>query len=188
MRDSRKVTDFDVLSYRSGIRELYERAMTAAAVAETVLASHGGGGNWPYAMQLAGSVLDALEAADAGGCSRLGVYFLWRWAAHLGARPDISACASCACEAAPDAVLWYSARREALYCEDCMRRESQYARSPADSSSLLKLESGSRLWLEEAESLPPAAQEAPVPEQARALAKAVLAAALGKRLHTWEGI
>ena len=42
-KDSRKLSDFDVRSWRPGLRELYERAMAADAVAETVLASHGGG-------------------------------------------------------------------------------------------------------------------------------------------------
>ena len=46
VRDSRKAEDFDVQHYRQGLRELYERAMAANAVAETILSSHGGGGNW----------------------------------------------------------------------------------------------------------------------------------------------
>ena len=91
VRDSSKVSDFDVQSYRTGIRELYERAMAAAAVAETVLAFQGGGGGWAEAAKLAGSVLDALEGADAAACSRIAVYFLWHWADILGLRPDLSA-------------------------------------------------------------------------------------------------
>jgi len=88
VRDSRKVSDFDVQSWRPGLRELWERAMTADAVAETILASHGGGGAWSEAAKLAGSVLDALDGADAAACSRIGVYFLWHWAWILGLRPD----------------------------------------------------------------------------------------------------
>ena len=90
VRDSKKVSDFDVHSYRMGIRELYERTMTADAVAETILSSHGGGGNWPQALKLTADVLDALNDADAALCSRLGVYFLWHWAAILGIRPELT--------------------------------------------------------------------------------------------------
>ena len=96
VRDSRKVTDFDVVSWRPALRELYERTMTANAGAETVLASHGGGGNWKTALDLFSRFLDGLEEARAAGCSRVFVRFLWDWAAFLGGRPGL-ACASCAC-------------------------------------------------------------------------------------------
>ncbi|MCL2382547.1 MAG: recombination protein O N-terminal domain-containing protein [Treponema sp.] len=190
VRDSRKVTDFDVHSYRPGIRELYERAMTADAAAQTILSSHGGGGSWPVAAKLAASVLDCLDWADAALCSRLGVYFLWRWAGVLGLKPEISSCSSCFCQMKRDEPLWYCAVDGALLCGPCAQRET---RLPAHSPSLLRLGGGARLWLDSIESLPPAALaritlDGPSLEQARALSKAVLAGALGKRLPTWEEI
>jgi DNA repair protein RecO (recombination protein O) len=105
VRDSRKVSDFDVQSYRAGIRELYERAMAASAVAETILASHGGGGNWNEAARLAGSVLDARSEADAVHCPYLARYFLWHGAALLGARPDPADSASWT-KLGPGGRLW----------------------------------------------------------------------------------
>ena len=183
VRDSRKVSDFDVHSYRPGIRELYERAMTADAVAETILASHGGGGGWPDAAKLAGSVLDALDGADAALCSRLGVYFLWHWSGVLGVRPELGICASCFCEMRREETLCYSAGN--LSCENCVRKEAP--------PSVIRISPGARLWLTGIESLPPSALarvtlDAPSLEQARALSKAVLAGALERRLATWEGI
>ena len=200
VRDSRKVSDFDVQSWRPGIRELYERTMAADALAETILASQGGGGAWPRAAELAGSVLDALEAADPAACSRMGIYFLWHWAAILGAKPDLSACGGeCqapergnarnnACEARQDGVLWYSARKEALFCEKCAQAQRTDRQPP-----LMRLGPGARRWLSEIESLPAAALarislDTPSLEQARALSQAVLAGALGRKLPTWEGI
>ena len=197
VRDSRKVSDFDVRSYRTGIRELYERAMAANAVAETILASHASGGNWPLAAKLAGGVLDSLGEADAGVCSRLAIYFLWRWAELLGIRPDLSACALCggaslpaSGELPPNGVLWYSASNETLFCDNCMRKASSLN---ADTASLCRLGPGARLWLNRIVSLPPAAiahvsLDTPSLEQARALSEAVVAAALGRHLSTWEGI
>ena len=193
VRDSRKVSDFDVRSYRTGIHELYERAMTAAGVAETILSSQGGGGNWGEAAKLAAFSLDALDGADAASCPRIAVYFFWHWAGILGAAIELSACASCACEAAQDGVLWYNQREEALFCEKCA---ANFARRDGDEGRL-RVEGGARLWLKQIEAMPPEALAASSGEcstdgtslgQAKALSKAVLGAALGKRLPTWDGI
>jgi len=192
VRDSRKVSDFDVRSYRTGLHELYERAMTAAALAETILASQGGGGNWQEAARLAAGSLDALDGADAAACTRIAVYFFWHWARILGAAIEISTCASCACEVTQDAVLWYNPGEEALFCENCL------ATAPAKregAEGRIRVEGGARLWLKEIEALPPedlAAGGRPADrsslEQARALVKAVLGAAIGKKLPTWDRI
>ena len=90
VRDSRKITDFDVQSWKPGIRESYERAAAAAAMAETILAAYGGGGSWGEAFALADASLEALETADAGACERFFIYFLWKWAELLGIRPDLN--------------------------------------------------------------------------------------------------
>jgi len=188
VKDSNKVSDFDVQSYRPGIRELWERTMAADAVAETILTSQGGGGNWPLAVRLAGAVLDALNEASAALCPRLAVYFFWHWAQILGVKPELSACASCTCEAQREDVLWYFTRKEALLCEKCSLNIGK-----GNTDSLLRLGGGARLWLKEIESLPPAALERLTPddpsfEQAKALSQAVLATAIGRRLPTWNGI
>ena len=193
-RDSRKVNDFDVRLYRTGIRELYERAMTADAVAQTILFSHGGGGGWATAAKLAGSVLDSLAEADAALCTRLGVYFLWHWADVLGVRPDLRFCAFCTRETRRDGTLWYYAGSEALFCDDCAaNRPREESSAETASRSLIRLNPGGRLWLRQIESLSPAALarvslDSPSLEQAKTLSKAVLAGALEKRLATWEWI
>ena len=187
VRDSRKVSDFDVKFYRPGIRELWERALTAGAVAETILSSQGGGGSWNEAVKLAGSVLDALDGADTAACFRIAVYFLWHWAGILGVRPELSACASCACEPKQEEALWYSAQKEALLCENCMKKVK------TDSESWFRLGAGGRMWLNKIESLPASAitrvsLDTPSLEQVKALSKTIMAGALGKRLATWDGI
>jgi DNA repair protein RecO (recombination protein O) len=87
VRDSRKITDFDVQSWKPGIRESYERS--AAAIAETILAGYGGGGSWEEAFSLANASLEALETADEPCCARIFIYFLWNWAEILGIRPAL---------------------------------------------------------------------------------------------------
>jgi DNA repair protein RecO (recombination protein O) len=89
VRDSLKITDFDVQSWKPGIRESYERSAAAAAIAETILAGYGGGGAWEEAFGLADASLDALEAADERGCELSFIHFLWNWAGILGIRPNL---------------------------------------------------------------------------------------------------
>lgn len=87
-KDYRKLSDFDVRSWRPGIRELYERTMAAGGIAETILASHGGGGDWGQALSLAEKALDTLETANEEKCERILVRFLWRWIEFLGIQPE----------------------------------------------------------------------------------------------------
>ncbi|MDR2510762.1 MAG: recombination protein O N-terminal domain-containing protein [Spirochaetaceae bacterium] len=90
VRDSYKVTDFDVRCWRPGLSEVYERTITAAALAETVLAGHGGG-IWHEALALILPVLDTLEDAGAEDAGVIFVYFLWKWTAIIGVRPELNA-------------------------------------------------------------------------------------------------
>ena len=186
VRDSRKVSDFDVLSYRTGIRELYERSMAAYAVAETILFSRGGGGSWHEARKLAGDALDALDTASQNACTVIAVRFFWRWAEILGVKPEISFCASCAREASGADSFWYSARKEALFCENCMERMAY------NTDSCIHIRAETLKWLTEIESIKISSQLKPVAaatlEQAKALGKTVLASALGRWLPTWDAI
>jgi DNA repair protein RecO (recombination protein O) len=88
VRDSYKVTDFDVQKWRAGIRESYERMMAAAAIAETALASDGGGCSWGEALALINTSLDALDGASDGAAERILIHYLWNWADLLGIREE----------------------------------------------------------------------------------------------------
>jgi DNA repair protein RecO (recombination protein O) len=168
-----KVTDFDVEAWRPGIRELYERAMAASAIAETVLESQGGGGDWADALSLADGVLDALDGADEAACRGALIYFLWNWAEFLGQRPDIGRCASCACEAPDNGLLWYSLRDGTAVCPSCVALPAGY-----DAPGYLPLRPGVRRLLAEGRFTPE--------REAKALVTAVMAGVLGKRLAAWD--
>ncbi|MDR2343949.1 MAG: recombination protein O N-terminal domain-containing protein [Spirochaetaceae bacterium] len=86
VRDSYKVTDFDVRRWRPGIRENYDRTMAAAAITETVLAGFGGGCDWNEALDQANDSLDALDGAVGPAYLRILVHFLWKWAEITGIR------------------------------------------------------------------------------------------------------
>jgi DNA repair protein RecO (recombination protein O) len=155
--------------------------MAASALAETVLATHGGGGNWQNALALASGSLDALETAGEKDCPRVFIHFLWNWADLLGIRPDLRFCASCAAEVPRDKSLRYSPAEGSLLCPDCA----------APGRGSFSLGPGARLWLQASENLDPSRlarvtlDDASL-NQARALATAVLAGVLGKKLHTWD--
>ncbi|MDR0316658.1 MAG: DNA repair protein RecO [Treponema sp.] len=185
VKDSRKLSDFDVRSWRPGLREVYERAMTADAAAETVMASHGGGGNWAAALALTEAVLDALADAAEESCGRLLVYFWWRWTELLGFAPELEHCASCGKAVPQDSPLWYSPHENAMICAACVRDHG------AHSSGLTLAGPGCRRWLEAVRPLAPVlisryTLDSKSFSEARSLTTAILAGALGKRLASWD--
>jgi DNA repair protein RecO (recombination protein O) len=190
--DSRKLSDFDVRSWRPGLRELYERTMSADAVAETILASHGGGGgNWAAALSLAEETLSALESAGEELCERILVCFFWRWADILGLQPDLAHCASCGTAPPPETPCWYSVREGDMRCAACT--EAGYDQAPADRGGLLVAGPGCRRWLTAVNALSPAllnrcTLDGKSFREARTLTMAILANALGKRPASWDMI
>jgi DNA repair protein RecO (recombination protein O) len=190
VKDSRKLSDFDVRFWRPGIREQYERTMTAGAVAETILVSHGGG-FWKTALELANTVFDALDSADDTLCGKIFIYFLWYWADILGTRPDLNHCVSCGREAGTDnerpsagtasaARFFFSAREGGLLCGNC-----------ADGPPLPAAGPGCRRWLAAAENLPPSrlgpcSMDENSFREARTLVCAIVGEALGRKPATWD--
>jgi DNA repair protein RecO (recombination protein O) len=180
VRDSRKVTDFDVEAWRPGIRELYERAMAADAVAETILAFQGGGGSWEAAFDLGDRALSALEEAGETRCLRVFLRFLWRWADILGIRPEFR-CAACGRDGADD-PLWYSLHEGGFLCAACAGVSGPEAGGP------LPLSPAGRRWLAASSGdrvQPP--EGAGLRELCAALT-GMTAHALGRRLGTWDAL
>jgi len=179
-----KLNDFDVHSWRPGLRELYDRTMAAAAIAETILSSHGGGGDWGTAMQLALSALDTIENANEELCGRLLVHFLWRWAHFLGIQPYLEYCAGC--EKGGDIPLWYNSKESNVLCANCNSAFLQEKKS-----NFIKLDPGCRKWLSAVEAIQPAqlhrySMDSKSFAEAKALCTAILTGAIGKRLSSWE--
>ena len=179
-----KLSDFDVHSWRPGLRELYERTMAAGSVADTILSSHGGGGEWSIALKLAIAVLDALETANEELCARLLVHFLWRWAEFLGIQPDLEYCTACE-KTAGDKSIWFNVRDNSVLCANCFCSTNFASPQP-----LLHLNPGSRRWLAATGGLEPSllhrySMDNKSFNEARELTSAVMTAALGKQLN-WD--
>ena len=182
-----KISDFDVCSWRPGLRELYERTMTAGALAETVLVSHGGGSHWGQALTLAESVLDALEKAGAEFCGRLLVYFWWRWADILGLQPNLNRCVSCGNTQAADTILRYTIYEGGMICDSCCDNNSGIAAN----GNLLMVSPGCRRWLTMVNPLLPAqieryTMDKKTFQETRTLSAAILIGSLGKRPTSWD--
>jgi DNA repair protein RecO (recombination protein O) len=191
VKDTRKFCDFDVRSWRPGLRELYERAMAADAAAETVLASHGGGGNWDRALALAEAALDALALADSETCGRILLHFLWQWSDFLGIRPGFEHCSHCGKNTNAGGMLWYSPGEGGMVCDACLDAGQGIRHEAHLLEGLLEAGPGCRRWLETILGLPPSQLNRYTLDkksfaEARALATAVLAEALGKRLASWN--
>jgi DNA repair protein RecO (recombination protein O) len=175
-----KISDFDVHSWRAELRELYERTMSAGAVAETILSSHGGGGDWGTALKLATETLDTLENANEELCARLLIHFLWRWAGFLGIQPHLENCAACGKESGNN-TIWFSAREDSSFCAACS----------AEQKGLLQLNPGCRHWLSAVSTLESAQVHRYSMDnksfiEAKSLTTAVLTGAIGKRLNSWD--
>lgn len=183
VKDFRKVTDFNVKHWRPGIRELLERSFAAAAIAETAIASHGGGGSWPEALSLCKESLDVLDTASAADCPSAIARFLWKWTELLGARPDMDSCDDCACIPAGDEVVLYSRREGTVRCRRCAGN-----RETADA---VDLGPGARAWLravDRADARTALRIGADPVSLGQAKEIAILAAenAVGSRLKTWS--
>jgi len=191
-KDFYKISDFDVHSWRPGIRELYERTMAADAIAQTILATHAGGGSWDRAKKLATETLDALENANEELCARMLIYFNWHWADFLGLKIQFEHCVSCGKyteqrsasqhSASRTDHIWYSAKENGILCAEC---------AAGQESTLLQLSQGCRSWLTAIESVEPSrlnlyTMDKKTQSDTKALVCLILSEALGKRLSCWD--
>ena len=195
-KDFRKVSDFDVQSWRPGLRELYERSSAASFIAGAILAGHGGGGAFSEAFALANAALDALSCADESFCERILLHFLWNWAGLLGTRGnDIQRCASCACEWPLDAVLWFIPG-EGFLCKKCMIEEhgdTETGRKHGGSKTGAMLGPGARRWLVAAGDRPVlelsrVSLDAPSLKELKALMKIMEEPLVGGKNSRWSGV
>jgi recombinational DNA repair protein (RecF pathway) len=173
-----KVTDFDVKQWRPGLRELYDRSMAAAAVMDTIAASHAGGGNWTTALEQAGRTLDALDGADERTVLRVLYHFLWNWIDLIGEKPSLRECSLCA--SLFDGAVLYAPVEGAFLCPSCGAGHHG-----------ITLGTGARKWLAAVEHAPPTALnrwslDAASLAQVRAATIALMAGLLGRELASWS--
>lgn len=91
VKDSYKVTDFDVLRFYDGLRDDVTRYFTANLWAEVILKSHGGGVSSPELFSLLCDALAELDLADGDHIRRISAAYLFRFLAQTGALPESDA-------------------------------------------------------------------------------------------------
>ena len=184
VRNSRKITDFEVLDWRPGIREAYHRVMACAVIAEAVLAGHGGAGSWTEALSLVDQTFRELETAAEEPSQRLVLLFLWRWLALLGALPEEGHCGTCGRIVSLDENLYYIPPGGTPACTAC------YEKLRKPSVQGLTLGPGARRWIRAMETVdlrssPRYTMDSVSLVQTRELVAELTFDALGKRLVTW---
>jgi DNA repair protein RecO (recombination protein O) len=154
VKDFRKLADFDVIESYPALREDLDRLWSASLVAELLVKTSGGGGDFHIVVGLARSCLAALDSASPGATEPALVLFLWRLVEFLGLGPDPRACSSCGREfvfrrsldeAAPAPMAGaYSFENDEFLCPLCASR----------SGRCLPLGQGALRWLTRSLDLP----------------------------------
>ena len=129
VKKSTKITDFDVISYRSEIRESLFKTCAAGLCAELAVKTHSGAEfaeTWLYIS----SFLDGLCIVSEQESKIALLRFLWRFLSLLGFQPDPCHCERCGeemCLISSSAKVFYSLHDSAFYCTEC---SMQYSDNP----------------------------------------------------------
>jgi DNA repair protein RecO (recombination protein O) len=143
VKNSIKVTDFDVTAFRPSLRENLFKTWAASLCTELIVRTNGGDSDSLF--PLVCGFLDGLDIADETEGRAGMLRFLWRWLTLMGLNPDLELCARCSTPtryriAIPSVtaygnnseigVLYYSAYESGFICENCSRPEERIF--PAD--------------------------------------------------------
>lgn len=116
-----KITDFDVLFWRQGLRENLVRTWCASLCTELITKSHGVT-DWT----LVNAFLDGIAVSDETECRLALLRFLWRILSGAGLCPDCESCSRCGAGiSGKNGVLYYSPYEDGFVCPDCAHRDEQ---------------------------------------------------------------
>jgi len=110
VKQSTKITDFDVREYYSGIREDLVKFYTASLWAESVLKTYGTGGDSERLYTLLVDSLVELQRRSSAEAQRVSVHYVWRFLESSGMQPNLDFCAVSGDALAEAQPIYYSAR------------------------------------------------------------------------------
>jgi DNA repair protein RecO (recombination protein O) len=127
VKDFQKLSDFEVRESFPALRENLDRLWSAGLVAELLIKTSGGGGDYPRILDLALRCLAALDSCLPSAFEPPLLLFLWRFVELLGIGPDPSSCSGCGTElrpskVGPDFLGAYSFALEGFLCPSCASR------------------------------------------------------------------
>lgn len=152
-KDFRKLSDFDAREAFSGLHESLKKLWAAALVAELLLKTSGGGGEYPEVLSLALETLRGLEGASDEASDYPLLLFLWRLVELLGLMPELSACVRCGREIEPGTARVYSPVEMGFACGSCAGEREPGAGSFRGPETIW-MSAGATRWLERASTLP----------------------------------
>jgi len=136
VKDYRKLTDFELKDSFPALREELGRLWGAGLVAELLLKTSGGGGDYRQVFELALSCLASLDSADTDAYDQPVLLFCWRLIGLLGLGPDPSSCVLCGRYLRVDSGAAFSFERDGFFCPACAGRVQQ----PLEAAEMMKSE------------------------------------------------
>jgi DNA repair protein RecO (recombination protein O) len=144
VKDFFKLSDFEVRDSYPALRDDLDRLWSAGLVAELLIKTSGGGGDFPLVLNLVLQCFASLDLCPAGDSAPPLLLFLWRFVELLGIGPDPTSCSSCGAELRPSLGGAYSFALEGFLCPGCAEREER----------ILHLSTGALRWLRRSLELP----------------------------------
>jgi DNA repair protein RecO (recombination protein O) len=144
VRDFLKLSDFEVREPFIGIREGLRRLWATGLVAEIILATAGGGGDFPLVLDLARETLRAIETCPEERVDYPLLLFLWRLLDLIGLLPDTASCVGCGRELDEGRSLAWAGAEGGFLCPRCSGGEEERG----DGHS--RISAGAVRWLERA--------------------------------------
>ena len=122
-RDFRKLSDFEVNESFTGLREGLKKIWAAGLVAEFLLKTNGGGGDFPEVLELSREAMRGLESCRDEEADYPLLLYLWRMIDLLGLLPETESCSACALPFPQEAERLYSFAAGGFLCPACARAE-----------------------------------------------------------------
>jgi len=147
VRDFLKLSDFEVQRPFSGLRENLRKIVSASLVAELLIKTSGGGGDFARVLDMSVDCLGAIEDLGEERVDYPLILFIWRLVELIGLLPETATCVLCgkAMEAG-ESRLWMP-REGGFACPDCRPPEGDAPEAP-------RLSAGALRWLDRARELP----------------------------------
>jgi len=137
VKDFQKLSDFEVRDSYPALRDDLDRLWSAGLVAELLIKTSGGGGDYALVLNLALQCFAALDLCPPGASEPPLLFFLWRYVELLGIGPDASSCSSCGTQLRPSLGGAYSFALEGFLCPNCASHAQR----------ILPLGTGALRWL-----------------------------------------
>jgi len=118
VKQSTKITDFDVAEFFGGIRDDLVKFYTASLWAESVLKTYATGGESQRLFGLLVDSLGELQRRPAAESERVSVLFVWRFLEYSGLQPDLEHSAISGEFLAENAPIYYSSREQGFCAAD----------------------------------------------------------------------